>query len=68
MRDGNGKLLTISFQDDTSNEEVTQEEIDEMLFILDTLNIPVKGYHEMTHCNDFLHFPDLVIWNKENLN
>ena len=32
-----------NFQDDISNEEVTQEEIDEMLFILDTFNIPVKA-------------------------
>ena len=47
VRDGNGKLVTISFQDDISDDAVTQEEIDEMLFILDTFNIPVKDYHEM---------------------
>ena len=46
LRDKNGKLIKIAFEEDTGD-KVTEQDIDEMLFILDAFNIPHKGYHEI---------------------
>ena len=41
--DQNGKLINVVFGDE--NEEEMTEEIQEMLFILDSFNIHSQGYH-----------------------
>ncbi len=47
IHDQNGKLINVVFGDE--NEEEMTEEIQEMPFILDSLNIPLQGYHEIAH-------------------
>ncbi|XP_072046040.1 uncharacterized protein [Amphiura filiformis] len=67
MKDQDGKLIKIYFGDE-SVEEMTEEEIEEMLFILDSFNIPLKGYHEIAQRYDNLPRLGAVKKKKKALN
>ena len=69
MKDKEGKIITVSFADiGLHDEEVSEEEIEEMLFILDAFNIPLKGYHEIAQHYPILPRLGAVTKRKKNLN
>ena len=67
LRDSAGKIVTLSFEDGLGD-EVTAQDIDEMLFILDTFNIPLKGYHEIAQRYSNLPRLNAINTKKQSLN
>ncbi len=43
LRDSNGKLVQVTFDDICNIDAISEQDIDDMLFILHTFNIPLKG-------------------------
>ena len=71
MKDENGKLIKLRFSDESSDvetEAVADEDIEEMLFILDSFNIPIKRYHEIAQRYQNLPKVEAITTKKFDLN